>query len=82
MSDARPYLIRQLLTICPICKKPIYGKDIGITKIDKSKIKHWPLRYTICHEYGKNSMHALTIYLDNNFHVRGNEISDFIQIEK
>ena len=81
MSETRPYLIRKLLTICPICKKRIYGKDIDITKIDKSKIKHWPLRYTICHEYGTNSMHAFTIYLDANFNVRGNEKSDFIQIK-
>lgn len=39
-SETRAFLIRKLLTICPVCEKRIYGKDIDILKIDKSKISH------------------------------------------
>ncbi|MFX1322187.1 MAG: hypothetical protein ACFFAQ_11145 [Promethearchaeota archaeon] len=81
-SETRTILMRKLLTICPICKRPVYGKDIDILKLDKLCIKHWPLRYTFCHRHKNGSLHAITIYLDANFIVRGNEVSDFIKIEK
>ena len=34
MSTSRALLMKKLLAICPICKKPIYGKDIDINNID------------------------------------------------
>ena len=79
--ETRAFLIRKLLTVCPICQKRIYGKDIDILKIDKKKISHWPLRFIHCHKNNNIPFHALTIYLDNNFAVRGNEVSNFIKIE-
>ncbi|MFX1411499.1 MAG: hypothetical protein ACFFA6_14200 [Promethearchaeota archaeon] len=81
-SESPTFLMRKLLTICPICKRPVYGRDIEILKIDKSMIKRWSLKYTFCHSHNKGSLHAITIYLDAIFTVRGNEISDFIKIEK
>ncbi len=81
-SRIRPILIRKLLTICPVCKKKIYGRDIDILKIDTSKITHWPLRYIHCHTNNDVPLHALTIFIDSNFSVRGNEVSSFLKIEK
>ncbi|MFX1304035.1 MAG: hypothetical protein ACFFBV_05000 [Promethearchaeota archaeon] len=80
-SKTRIFLIRKLLVICPVCKKRIYGKDIDILKIDISKINHWPLRYTHCHAYNNTPLHAITLFLDEDFSVRGNEISNFIKID-
>ncbi|MHA2184859.1 MAG: hypothetical protein ACXAAI_07645 [Promethearchaeota archaeon] len=80
-ANTRSLLIRKLLTICPVCKKRIYGRDIDILNIDTSKISHWPLRYIHCHANNNFPLHALTIYLDNNFSVRGNEVSNFLKIE-
>jgi hypothetical protein len=80
-KEARKSLIRKLLTICPVCQKRIYGKDIDILKIDFSKINHWPLRYIHCHRTSNVPFHALTIFLDANFSVRGNEVSEYIKIE-
>ena len=79
--ETRSFLIRKLLTICPACKKRIYGKDIDILKIDPSKVNHWPLRYTHCHSNKNIPMHALTLFIDSGFSVRGNEVSNFIKIE-
>ena len=80
-KEARKFLVRKLLTICPVCQKRIYGKDIDILKIDSSKINHWPLRYIHCHKTSSVPFHALTLFLDANFSVRGNEVSEFIKIE-
>ncbi|MBA7512386.1 hypothetical protein ES705_04391 [subsurface metagenome] len=80
-NEFRKFLIRKLLTICPVCQKKIYGKDIDILNIDTSKINHWPLRYIHCHTSNNVPLHALTLYLDSGFSVRGNEVSNFIKIE-
>lgn len=81
-SETRAFLIRKLLTICPVCEKRIYGKDIDILKIDKSKISHWPLRYVHCYVNKNIPLHTLTIFLDADLSVRGSEVSSFIKIEK
>jgi hypothetical protein len=72
------------MTVCPVCKKQIYGRDIDINKIvkSKSKIDHWPLSYVHCHDNTNFPMHALMIYIDANFSVRGLEISNFVKIQK
>ena len=83
-SETRAFLMRKLMTICPVCKKQIYGRDIDINNIEKSRsqIEHWPLRYTHCHTHDNYPMHALTIYIDANFSVRGMETSSFVKIQK
>jgi len=82
MSDTRALLMKKLLAICPICKKPIYGKDIDINKLDVSKVSHWPVKYTHCHSHNDKPVHALTMYIDSNFSVRGKEVSEFLKIQK
>ncbi|MHA1913231.1 MAG: hypothetical protein ACW986_18800 [Promethearchaeota archaeon] len=80
-ANTRAFLIRKLLTICPVCKKRIFGRDIDILNIDTSKVNNWPLRYIHCHTNDNFPLHALTIYIDKNFTVRGNEVSNYIKIE-
>ena len=81
-SKVRIFLIRKLFTICPVCKKKIYGRDIDILKIDTLKITYWPLRYIHCHTNNGVPLHALTIFIDSNFSVRGNEVSNYLKIER
>jgi len=69
------------MCICPLCKKNIYGKDIDITEIDTSNIKRWPFSIVYCHAHNNNSLHALIIYLDANFSIRGREVSGFLKIQ-
>ncbi|MHA2391303.1 MAG: hypothetical protein ACXAEX_04985 [Promethearchaeota archaeon] len=80
-TEIRSFLIRKLLIICPVCNKRIYGEDIDILNIDRSKVSHWPLRYIHCHTNNNVPFHALTIFLDANFSVRGNEVSNFVKVE-
>ena len=90
MTDPKNYmddhnlLMRKLMTICPVCGKQIYGRDIDINdiKISKSQINHWPLKYIHCHAHNNMPMHALMLYIDANFSVRGLEISNFVKIQK
>ncbi len=80
-KKTQTFLSSKLLCVCPLCKKYIYGKDIDITKIDLSKIKRWPLSIVHCHAHNKHPLHALTIYLDANFSIRGREASGFLKIQ-
>ncbi|MFX1274657.1 MAG: hypothetical protein ACFFBP_02725 [Promethearchaeota archaeon] len=75
-------LVKKLLAICPHCKKQIYGNDINLANIDKTKIKSWPLPYVYCHSHENWPMHALTMYLDSTLTVRAREVSDYITIQK
>ena len=79
----RAILMRKLISICPICGKQIYGRDIDISQIEKSKSKidDWPIRYVHCHAHESFPMHALMIYIDANFSVRGEESSNFVKIQ-
>ena len=84
MSEDRVFLMRKLMTICPICGKQIYGRDLDISQIEKlkSKINYWPIRYVHCHTHDPFPMHALVIYIDADFSVRGEETSNFVKIQK
>lgn len=81
-SETRALLMRKLLAICPACKKKIFGNEIDVTQLDISKINHWPVRYVHCHSYNNVPIHALTLYIDANFSVRGQEVSNFVKIQK
>ena len=74
-------LLRKLLVICPVCKKPIYGKDLNLERIFQTEIIQWPLSYIHCHSNGSFPIHALTIYIDDEFNVRAHEVSDFLEID-
>ena len=83
VSKNHAVLMRKLIAICPICGKQIYGRDIDISQIQKSKSKidQWPIRYVHCHAHEHFPMHALMIYIDANFSVRGEEYSNFVKIQ-
>ena len=81
-SLTKSHLMKKLLVICPVCRKPIHGRDIDINKIDKNNVHHWPLTFTHCHTYNQVPLHALTVFLDSNFSVRGKQVSNFIKIQK
>ncbi len=78
-SETRSFLMRKLLTICPVCKKMIFGRDITLIKQDKSKINHWPLHYVHFHEHNGFPKHSIILYLDSNFSVRNLEIKKYIK---
>ena len=69
-------LSRKLVTICPICKKLIYGEDIDLNEVNKEKIDRWPHRYIHSHSHEGIPQHSLILYLDPNLDVRRCEISE------
>lgn len=71
-------LMRKLITICPVCKMPIYGKDINILNLTNIKGDQWPLNYVHTHAYNDHPTHSLRLYLDSHFSARAYEISDEI----
>ncbi|MFX1398511.1 MAG: hypothetical protein ACFFAS_15895 [Promethearchaeota archaeon] len=75
-------LSRKLLAVCPRCNKQIFGQDINIVDIDKSKIRHWPITYIYCHSGDNGQFHALTMYIDASFTVRAREVSDHLKIQE
>ncbi|MBN1801938.1 MAG: hypothetical protein JW891_10555 [Candidatus Lokiarchaeota archaeon] len=75
-------LLSRLLTICPQCKKHIYGKDLNLSEIDKSTVRSWPMPYVYCHLGEKGTIHALTMYLDASFTVRAREVSEHVSIQE
>ncbi|MGV9173007.1 MAG: hypothetical protein ACOC44_13510 [Promethearchaeia archaeon] len=83
-STTRSVLMQKLMSVCPLCGKKIHGRDIDIDGLaeQKSNITRWPVPYTHCHCHENGKMHALTLYLDANFAVRGQEISEFVKIQK
>ncbi|MFX1497519.1 MAG: hypothetical protein ACFFBH_08330 [Promethearchaeota archaeon] len=68
--------MKKLITICPVCKMHIYGKDINILNLSNIKADSWPLNYIYYHTYNDYPLHSLTLYLDSHFSVRGYEVSD------
>jgi hypothetical protein len=86
----RVLLARKMLTVCPICQKKIYSNDLHLNELNLNKITSFPFPVTFCHHTIQESsasksprkqMHALTIYLDANFAVRGIEPSEFLLFE-
>ncbi len=73
-SETRSILMRKLLTICPICKKMIFGRDIDIAKLNKG---HWPVPYIHEHDYINFPIHSIKLYLDSSLAVRHLEVIDF-----
>lgn len=74
--EDRSHLMKKLITICPICKMHIYGKDINILNLSNSKVDNWPLSYIYYHTYKDHPLHSLTLYLDSHFSARGYEVID------
>ena len=80
-SQTRSLLMRKLLTICPVCKKMIFGRDIDLEIVDKKNVSSWPVQYTHTHEHINHPMHAVTMFLDANLSVRSLEVSYISKIK-
>jgi len=74
-SSTRALLMRKLLTICPVCKKMIFGKDINLDHVDKSRVSSWPVKYVHSHAHSTHPAHSITMFLDANLCVRNLEVS-------
>ena len=73
-SETRSFLMRKLITICPVCKKMIYGRDIEMNQLKKG---HWPVPYIHEHEYNNFPVHSIRMYIDSGLAVRHLEVLDF-----
>ena len=62
--------------VCPTCKRKI---KIGIEQSYKNSINRFPYPHIVLHG---NPLHALIVYLDSDFKVRGFEHAESIEIER
>jgi hypothetical protein len=72
----------KILTKCPLCKKTIYAKDIDFTNIELSKINNFPFDYIFIHSNREYPPHALLMYFDAQYNIRGRKVVKFINIKK
>jgi len=79
-SQTRAILMRKLMTICPVCGKLIFGRDIDLDSIYKSEVNNWPITYTHYHEHREHPLHVLTLYIDANFSVRDLKVPNSLKI--
>ena len=75
-SGTRSLLMKKLITICPVCKKLIYGKDIDLDHVHKLGGYAWPVKYVHNHNHKTHPMHTITLFLDANLSVRNLEVAD------
>lgn len=69
------------LTVCPLCKKKIYRKDINFQEINKTEIENYPFPYIYFHSYLDFPPHVLIMYLDSDLRVRGKKATKYFVIE-
>ncbi|MHA1273478.1 MAG: hypothetical protein ACTSQP_03180 [Promethearchaeota archaeon] len=81
-SDTRRLLMRKIMTICPLCGKKIFGRDIDFSKLNKNSVKNWPVRYTYEHSHLNYPIHKLDLYIDANFAVRDRILVDNVNLPK
>jgi len=73
-SGTRSILMKKLITICPVCKMMIYGKDIDLDHVQKLGGYAWPVKYDHNHTHNAHPMHTITMFLDANLSVRNLEV--------
>jgi len=76
----RPKL-NDLLATCPECGKNIYPTDINVKKINSAEITNFPFPYLHIHAHDECIPHALLMYIDRNFKVRGRKVIKFLNVE-
>lgn len=95
LLSKRLQMSQKILATCPICKKRIYGRDLKLESLNLEQIRSYPFSVTFCHKNSKEtisnkldsnldqkpSLHAVTMYLDADFKVRGLESSEFLLFE-
>ena len=78
-NENRAILMRKLMTICPVCGKLIFGRDIDLEKVlDRSKTKSWPTSYEHWHSHNGGQSHLIRLFIDANCAVRSFETSNQI----
>ena len=61
---------------CPICQKQIqFGVELGFLE----NVKRYPYPHVILHG---NPLHALVVYIDADFRIRGIETAQSIEIQR
>jgi hypothetical protein len=69
MNIDAPNLLRsKIFAICPICKKPIQGKDLELNRLENAE--HWPTSLTCYH----CSERPIKLWIDARYSVRDVEI--------
>ncbi|TFG00209.1 MAG: hypothetical protein EU541_02895 [Promethearchaeota archaeon] len=71
----------ELLATCPACGKKIYPTDIDLKKINFSEITNFPFPYLHIHSQENCIPHALLMYIDRHFKVRGRKVIKFLNVE-
>ena len=85
--STRSQLAKKFLCTCPICQQKIYGGMLDLNAIDITKVKHFPFSYTYIHSHESVSeqessfnQHAIMLYFDAEFAVRGVEECSFFKV--
>ncbi|HMF30299.1 MAG TPA: hypothetical protein VKK79_02725 [Candidatus Lokiarchaeia archaeon] len=67
--DVTSYIWRKVMSICPLCKKPIYGRDLELHSLENAD--HWPMPVTIKH---CSNTECVKLWMDANYAVRSTEV--------
>lgn len=78
-SESRAILMKKLMTICPLCGKLIFGRDIDFSKLESRSINSWPTTYEHSHTHNNFPEHNLTLYIDANYAVRERIINPILK---
>ncbi len=70
------------ITECQLCKRRIYLSELELENIDLSLIDNFPFPYIHVHADNGNHTHALLMYLDKDFKVRGRKPAQFLKIQE
>ena len=78
-SDETVFIVKKnnkIHTECPICKEKV---NFGVELEHLNKVKQFPFAHI--HLHG-NPIHALIVYIDSSFSIRGVEGCDSIEVKK
>lgn len=76
-----PSVLENKLTTCPLCNKDIYAQDVNLEDIDLSSVNNFPFDYIHVHSHGSHPPHALLMYFDAQFKVRGRKVPKFTNLK-
>ncbi|MBD3188876.1 hypothetical protein GF325_18755 [Candidatus Bathyarchaeota archaeon] len=71
----------KFLTTCPVCNKKIFLHHILEFQGSLLDSGQYPVPLTMLHGL-KPNRHALTLYLDKNFCVRGQTVSELVKVTR
>ncbi|MHA1682114.1 MAG: hypothetical protein ACTSUE_14340 [Promethearchaeota archaeon] len=71
----------KLLTTCPVCNKKIFLHHILEFQSSLLDAGQYPVPLTMLHGT-KPERHALTLFIDQDFRVRGRQVSNFVKVTR